>query len=152
MNKKQRILAGLGVAALVAGSGVAYAAWSATGTGSGAARAASAQALVVTAGTTTADLYPGFTQGDVFLRVTNPNPYGVNVTSLTPGTITTSAPGCAATNITIAPATGLNIPVAANASNFAVTVPNIVTMIAAAPDACQGVTFTINVTLGGVQV
>lgn len=152
MNRKQRILAGLGVAALVVGSGVAYASWTASGTGSGAAKAATAQALVVTAGTTTADLYPGFTQGDVFLRVTNPNPYGVNITSLTPGAITTSAPGCVSTNITIAAPTGLNIPVAANATNFAVTVPNIVTMIAAAPDACQGVTFTIAVTVAGTQV
>lgn len=152
MNRKHRILAALTAVAIVVGGGVAYATWTASGVGSGAAKAATSTALTVSAGTTTADLYPGFTQGDVFMTVSNPNPYPVNITSLTPGAITTSAPGCLATNITVATPTGLAIPVAANATNVAVTVPNIVTMIAAAPDACQGVTFTIAVTLAGTQV
>lgn len=151
MNRKQRIFAALGIAALVAGGGVAYASWSATGSGSGAARATSAVPLVVTSGTTTADLYPGFTQGDVFLTVNNPNPYPVRITSLTPGTITTSAPACAATNITILPVTGLSVLVPAATAAAAVTVPNVVTMGTGAPDACQGVTFTIGVTVAGIQ-
>jgi hypothetical protein len=152
MNLKRKILAALAVMAVIIGGGVAYAAWTAGGTGSGAAKAATAQPLVVTAGTTTADLYPGFTQGDVFLKVANPNPYAVNITSLTPGTITTSSGTCAASNITVAPATGLSINVPAGATAAAVTVPNIVSMIAAAPDACQNVTFTITVSVAGVQV
>lgn len=151
MNRKQRILAVITAVAIVVGGGVAYATWTATGSGSGAAKATTSAALTVSAGTTTADLYPGFTQGDVFMTVSNPNPYPVNITSLTPGAITTSAPGCVASNITVATPTGLSIPVAANATNVAVTVPNIVTMILAAPDACQGVTFTIAVTLTGTQ-
>lgn len=152
MNRKHRIFAVLTAVAIVVGGGVAYASWTATGAGSGAAKATTSAALTVSAGTTTADLYPGFTQGDVFMTVTNPNPFPVNITSLTPGAITTSAPGCVASNITVATPTGLSIPVAANATNVAVTVPNIVTMILAAPDACQGVTFTIAVTLTGTQV
>ena len=152
MNRKQRILAALAVAALVVGGGAAYASWTASGTGSGAAKAASATALTVSVGTTTADLYPGFTQGDVFMTVSNPNVYPVNITSLTPGAITTSSGTCAASNITVLPATGLSIPLTAGATNVPVTVPNIVTMINGAPDACQGVTFTIAVTLTGTQV
>jgi hypothetical protein len=152
MNRKQKFLATLAVMAVIVGGGVAYANWTASGTGSGAAKAAGATALTVNVGTTTADLYPGFTQGDVFMSVSNPNPYPVNITSLTPGAITSSSGTCAASNITVLPATGLSIPVAANATNVAVTVPNIVTMITTAPDACQGVTFTVAVTLAGVQV
>jgi hypothetical protein len=152
MSRKQRILAALAVTALVLGGGVAYAAWSASGTGSGAAKATTAQVLTVTAGTTTADLYPGFTQGDVFLTVNNPNPYPVRITGLTPGAVTTSSGTCTASNISILTATGLNITVPAATAAAAVTVPNIVTMAAAAPDACQGVTFTIAVTLAGTQI
>jgi hypothetical protein len=41
--------------------------------------------------------------------------------------------------------------VAANASNVANTIANVVTMVSGAPDGCQGVTFTIPLTLTGSQ-
>ena len=151
MNRMQRVVAVLAVMGIATGGGVAIAVWSATGAGSGPARAVTAQPLVATAGVATADLFPGFTQGDLFFSVRNPNPYPVTITSFTPGAITTSAPACANTNITVAPAIGLAIVVPAGATAAAVTVANIVSMLLTAPDACQGVTFTIAVTLTDTQ-
>jgi hypothetical protein len=65
--------------------------------------------------------------------------------------ITSSNPLCPATNITVAAATGLTIPVAAGATNAAGSILNVVTMDTGAPDACQGVSFTIALTLTGSQ-
>ncbi len=152
MNRTLQVVAALGIGALIAGGTATFASWSASGTGDATAGAAIARPLVVTAGTTTADLYPGFGLGDVFLTVDNPNPYPVVITAITPGAITSSAPACTASNVSVATATGLSIPVAAGALAAAVTVPNVVTMIAGAPDACQGVTFDVSVTLAGAQV
>ena len=67
------------------GVGVAFAACrTATGGGSGYTQATTAQALTtVDVSADTADqLYPGG-DGDVILRISNPNPYGVDVTSIT---------------------------------------------------------------------
>lgn len=138
--------------ALVAGGGAAWALWSANGTGSGRATALTAQSITVTAAAGPASLYPGATDGDITFTLTNPNPYPVQFTSMTAGAITTSNPACAITNISVAPATGLALNVAANATSALQTISNVVTMSAAAPDACQGVNFTIALTLTGVQV
>ena len=131
--------------------GVAFALWTQTGGGSGSATAVNAQASVVTVGTATADLYPGFTQGDVFFKVTNPNPYPVQFTGMTPGTVTSSDPtNCPASNVTVVTKTGLTIAVPAN-TTVAVDkkIDDVVTMVSAAPDGCQSKTFTIPVTLTG---
>ena len=133
-------------------AGLAVALWSANGTGSGNARALTAQTVTVNATTGTADLYPGFTGGDVHFTLTNTNPYPVTFDAMTPGAITSSAPGaCPASNVTAASATGLSLPVGANATSGAQSISNVVTMAAAAPDGCQGVTFTIALTLTGSQ-
>jgi hypothetical protein len=137
---------------LVAGGGAAWALWSANGTGGGRATALTAQSVTVTAAAGPASLYPGATDGDVTFTLTNPNPYPVQFTAMTAGAITTSNPACATTNISVAPATGLTLNVAANATSGLQTISNVVTMLAAAPDACQGVNFTIALTLTGAQV
>jgi hypothetical protein len=136
----------------LSGTAVAFALWSANGVGTSSAKALTAQSLTVTAATATADLYPGFTLGDIFFSVNNPNPYPVTITSMTPGTVTSSSPTlCPATNVTVASASGLNIPVAANSTASGQAIANVVTMASTAPDGCQGVTFTINLTLTGSQ-
>lgn len=133
-------------------AGLAVALWSANGTGSGNARALTAQTVTVNAATGTADLYPGFTGGDVHFTLTNTNPYPVTFDAMTPGAITSSAPGaCPASNVTASSATGLSLPVAANTTSGAQSIANVVTMAAGAPDGCQGVTFTIALTLTGSQ-
>jgi hypothetical protein len=138
--------------ALVAGGGAAWALWSANGTGSGRATALTAQSITVTAAAGPASLYPGATDGDITFTLTNPNPYPVQFTSMTAGAITTSNPACATSNISVAPATGLTINVAANATSALQTISNVVSMVPGAPDACQGVDFTIALTLTGAQV
>jgi hypothetical protein len=151
MDRKKKVAIGLVTAGLISAGGAA-ALWSASGTGSGTARSVTARATTVTAATGAADLYPGFAGGDVHFTLDNPNPYPVTFTSMTPGTISSVAPStCLPTNITVIGATGLNIPVAAGAMNVAASIPNVVTMIAAATDECQGVSFNITMTLTGAQ-
>ena len=72
--------------------------------------------------------------------------------SMTPGAITSSNPGaCPSSNVTASSATGLSLPVGANATSGAQSIANVVSMDNGAPDGCQGVTFTIALTLTGSQ-
>jgi hypothetical protein len=150
MDRKKKVAIGI-VTVVTLGAGAAAALWSASGSGSGTARSVSAQVITVTAATGAADLYPGFTGGAVHFTLSNPNPYPVTFTAMTAGTVSSSNPACAVTNISVGAPTGLSIPVAAGATNVAASIPNVVTMIAAAPDACQGVSFDIALTLTGAQ-
>jgi hypothetical protein len=149
-RKKLAILAAA-LAALLA-VGVAFATWTATGTGSGRAKAITAQQLTVTASTGTADLYPGFTQGDLYFTVTNPNPYGVDFTNFSSGTVTSSDPtNCPAANVTVT-ASGTITPtlhVNGNTTTAQTSIPDIVTMGLSAPNGCQGVQFDVALTLTG---
>lgn len=152
MNRRQ-IVASLVVAgAVMAHGGVSLASWTANGSGYSQSKASTAQMLVVTATTGAADLYPGFTGGRGYFTLTNPNPYPVTFTSMTAGTVTSSDPlGCPSSNVTAADATGLSLPAAANATSTTESIANVVTMVAGAPDACQGIIFKISLTLTGAQ-
>jgi hypothetical protein len=154
MIRKRTILTGTAVvtAAVLAG-GVAYALWTSSGAGSGRANSGSAVALTVTATTGAADLYPGFTAGDVSFTVTNPNPYAVTFTSMTtPGTAISSNPTlCPNLNVTAVGKTGLELVVAANSTSETLSIADVVTMISAAPDGCQDKTFDIALTLTGAS-
>lgn len=143
-------------AALVVGAftaSLAVAQWATEGAGEVEADSLSAVDLTVTARTGTADLYPGFADGDVFFTVTNANPYPVTLTGATFGTVTSSnTTACPSSNVTVdATSTGLSLTVPAN-SNAPHTIADVVTMAAAAPDGCQAKAFTIGVTLTGSQV
>jgi hypothetical protein len=147
------------VAALVGGmlaGTVAMAAWVATGTGTGSAQAITATDLVVTDGTASPDLYPGFTDGDLYLDVENPNPYDVTVTTVEQAVgIVTSDAGAACedadTGVSLDPgAIVLPVPVdiaAGDTESF--TVADVVNMTNASVDACQSATFSIPVTVTG---
>ena len=136
----------------ILGAGVAMAAWTQTGSGSGAAQAKTAVASVVTAGTTTADLYPGKTGGNLSMSITNPNPYPVTFTSATGGAITVDAghAGCTTTGVTVSTASFAGITVPAGSGGTALSAP-IVAMDNTSLNACQGATFTIAVTLSGTS-
>ncbi|MCA1843236.1 MAG: hypothetical protein LC792_08615 [Actinobacteria bacterium] len=142
------VIAGGGLTA----AGTAYALWSSTGTGSGRAATLSAQTLTVTAVTGTADLYPG-ASGKLSFTLTNPNPYPVTFTAMTPGTITSSNPAqCPASNLTVATfPSGLSLTVAANATSSTLSIPAAATLALAAPDGCQNKTFDVALTLTGTQ-
>lgn len=135
---------------------VVYAAWSAAGSGTGSAKALHAQGVTAAAGSGAADLYPGGT-GTLYYTLTNPNPYGITFSSVTFGTVVSSdSVNCPATNVTASTAT-LNlttspVTVAAGASGVAGSFAGTITMSHSAPDGCQGVTFTVPITLTGTQV
>jgi hypothetical protein len=156
-SRKLFIGAAAVVAAVVAGSGVAFAAWSASGSGSGAGAATVAQSLVVTPVTpagANASIYPGGPAGPVFLNIQNPNPYAVTITGLSWGSPTsTDVSTCASTNISLdagAPTTvSISVPAASTASN--VQVNGVLDLAHAAGNGCQGVAFDIPVTVTGAQ-
>lgn len=136
-------------------AGTAYAFWTgAAGTGSGSAAAATMQAVTVDALVAgdgpQATLVPGGT-ADVVLRITNPNPYAVQVYSVTAGgqaTADAAHPGCTTTGVTF---TGTSAPlspatyVAANSSTL-LTLPGTAAMDTTSLAACQGATFHLPVT------
>ena len=151
-TKSKKLVAGLMAGAAIATAGAAFAMWSSTGVGSGNAKALTAVNITVTASTGTADLYPGFTSGKVSFTSANTNPYPVTYTSMTSGTVTSSdQTNCPASNVTVANASGLSLLVPTGATAQAGTINNVVTMAAGAPDGCQGVVFTIGLTLSGSQ-
>ena len=159
MNKRTTALGGATLTVL-ASAGVAFALWSAQGTGSGRASATTAVSATVTpvdCATSPAcvDLYPGFAQGDVYFTITNANPYDITFTGMTAGDVTVDAlhaADCPATSITVdSPVTGLSLLAPASSTTAELSIDDVVTMIAAAPDGCQGATFDIELTLAGVQ-
>ncbi|MDQ0689860.1 hypothetical protein [Arthrobacter sp. W4I7] len=139
---------------IAAGAGTAYAYWSSAGIGSGSAAAGTMQAITVDAlvarDSPQATLVPGGTAA-VVLHLTNPNPYAVQVYSISPNgpaTADTAHPGCTTTGVTF---TGTSAPlspamfVAANSSTL-LTLPGSAAMDTTSLAACQGATFHLPVT------
>lgn len=132
--------------------GVAAALWSSSGTGAGGSQSRTAQTVTVAAATGTADLYPGFDDGDLHFTLANTNPYPITFTSADAGAITSSNPtGCPSSLLTVDDATGLSLDVAASDTSPTETIADVVSLDETAPDACQGVTFSIALTLTGSQ-
>jgi hypothetical protein len=132
------------------GASVAFAQWTATGAGTGFAKAATVEALSTQSATASGDLYPGGS-GDLNLMVHNPNPFPVTLSSVTPnGGVTSDSAACdqAGNGVSFGGVSGLAVSVAA-ASDTPVTLAHAVTMRSDAPDACQGATFRIPVSLNG---
>jgi hypothetical protein len=155
LSNKHRVIGGAVTLIVLGVVGLVYAAWTATGTGSGYAKAQNAQALttVDVSATTPATLYPG-ADGNVVLRISNPNPYPVQVTDVTGnGTITPDAghaAGCTTTGVTFDDQTGQAINVPANGETET-TLNNAAHMSNASSNGCQGATFTIPVSLTGAS-
>ena len=144
-----------GVLSLAIGAGTAYAYWAAEGSGGGSAGAGDMQTVTVDAlvpgDAPASTLIPGGT-ADVVLRVTNPNPYAVQVFGVTNnGTATAdnAHPLCTTTGVTFKdPPSPLSpaVSLAANSSTL-VTLPGAASMDATSQSACQGATFHLPVTL-----
>jgi hypothetical protein len=152
-RRRRAVVAVYTAAAVVATGGIGYAMWTASGSGPGQAKAVTKQALTVVAGSASAQLYPGGT-GDVVFSVTNPNPYNVSVNAWSGGAVssTSDTTNCPATNFTLNAGTITATTVNGGNGTGTVTVANGITMVSAAPDACQSVTVTVNATLTGTQV
>ncbi len=130
--------------------GVAYAAWTANGSGTGEAQATTAVDLAIEAGTAGTDLYPGAT-ADVLVNIANPNPYPVTLTSVSMGAVTSDMVGCtdavaADLSFTMTPGYSENIAASGGAVDSLV---GTVAMGNNSVDACQGATFTLNLTASG---
>ena len=144
---------------LLAGVGVAGAAWIASGTGPAAGQAGTAQPVVIAAATASADLYPGGS-GSVRLTVSNPNPYAVRLTQASFGAVTVapvSGRTCAASTsnvstVSAGPVTlGTPVDLAAGAASVPVVIPSALAMPTTAENGCQDATFTVAVTLTGTS-
>ena len=144
-----------GVLSLAIGAGTAYAFWAADGSGSGSAGAGDMQTVTVDALVPGDDpastLIPGGT-ADVVLRVRNPNPYAVQLYSVTnngQATADNAHPSCTTTGVSFAGSPGPLSPgvsLAANSSTL-VTLPGAASMDATSQTTCQGATFHLPVTL-----
>jgi len=138
----------------VAASAV-IAAWVTNGSGPGYAKAQTASNLTLSdaSASTTADLYPGAT-GSVKLKVTNPNPFPVRITSVAKqASAITSDKGAAcdaSTGVTFSDQTGLTLDVAAGATTT-FTLANAISMSNASDNSCQGALFTIPVNVTGAS-
>ena len=138
----------------VAASAV-IAAWVTNGTGPVYAKAQTSSNLTLSdaSASTTADLYPGAT-GSVKLKVTNPNPFPVRITSVAKqASAITSDKGAAcdaSTGVTFSDQTGLTLDVAAGAT-VTLTLANAISMSNASDNSCQGALFTIPVNVTGAS-
>ena len=150
---KKLSLASVLIGAMLAAS-VAFAAWTATGSGDGYAKATTAQPLATldVSASTPATLYPGAT-GNVKIKIDNPNPYPVRVTSVAGNGAITSDKGAAcdaSTGVTYTDQSSLTLDVGASTS-ATFTLAGSVSMSNASDDSCQDAVFTIPVTLSGAS-
>lgn len=152
MQRQKKLVITTAVLAVLFTATAAVALWNATATGSGQATATTAVSATISTASGDADLYPGVSTGDVSFTITNDNPYPVVFTDMTPGAVSSSdEANCPASNVTIDPATGLDLDVGAGATTATLGIEDVVSMAEAAPDECQGATFTIALELSGLQ-
>jgi hypothetical protein len=153
-TRKRRLITGLSAMLVLGVAGLVYAAWTTNGSGSGYAKAGTAQALttVDVSATTAATLYPG-ADGNVLLKINNPNPYPVRVTDVTGnGTVTADSghAACVTTGVTFTDQHSQTIDIAAGAQTQT-TLTGAAHMSNASDNGCQGATFTIPVSLVGAS-
>jgi len=153
-TRMRQLVAGLLTLLVFGMVGLVYAAWTTSGSGSGYAKAGSAQALttVDVSASTAATLYPG-ANGDVLIKVNNPNPYPVRVTDVTGnGTITADSghATCVTSGVTFTDQHSQTIDIPAS-SQTQTTLAGAAHMSNASDNGCQGATFTIPVSITGTS-
>ncbi len=140
---------------LVLSTGTAYAFWTVYGSGTGNADAATAQPVTVSV-QVDGQLYPGVKR-PVTPTFSNPNPFPVTLTSVTPTDIEiTGATGCTKANAAVAFA-GLSgswtVPAKSGGANGTLTPTTAtaegVSMGSTSDTACQGATFTAQYSVAG---
>jgi hypothetical protein len=140
---------------VVATTAVTFGSWtvsSSAGSGYSKAKVASSLTLSDASASTTAQLYPGGT-GDIWIKVTNSNPFAVTVTSVTGAGTITSDKGAAcdaATGVTFTNTTGLTQAVGAGAT-VTFSLAGKVAMSNASDNSCQGAVFTVPITLAATS-
>ncbi len=149
------------VAITFAAASTALAYWTTTGSGSGSGTTGNTQSITLSPGTPTAPLYPGG-QGDVAVRVDNPNPFRVEIGSLSLSTgqgtagyqVDAGNAGCATSALSFTTQTnggaGWFVPpkVGSTDGSLSLDLASALTMSMSAANACQGATFNIYLTAG----
>jgi hypothetical protein len=153
-HRLRRLTTGSILVGVLAVGSIAYAAWTVSGAGSGYAQATTSQVLttVDASAATTAQLYPGAT-GDVKLRIDNPNPFAVRVTTVSGNGAIVSNKGAAcdaSTGVSFTDQTGQTLDVPGG-SAVTFTLTGSVSMSNASDNSCQGAIFTIPVVLSGAS-
>jgi hypothetical protein len=157
---RQRRMIKLGVTLLVLGAvGFVYAQWTTNGTGSGYAKAGQETDLstVDVSADVTSDpnsqLYPG-TNGDVVIKIHNPNHYSVTVTQISTGTGSVTSSGgngtCTTNAVSLNSPQSVSITVPANSDSAETHLANAAHM-GNSDNGCQNATFTIPVNLTGAS-
>jgi hypothetical protein len=141
---------------VVGATGVAFAYWARSGGGSGSATTGTTQAVTLTPGTASSQLYPGGTSA-VAVTVTNPNPGTVQVGSIsldtTQGTAgfavdgAHAACGLATLSFTTQTNGGAGWTIPASGSSV-LSLANSLSMSTTAANACQGASFTVYLKVG----
>lgn len=155
MNRsKKLVIGGAVLAALVGIAGTAYALWTSDAVGEGRATAQTAVDATVNPSGGSPDLYPGFTNGDLYFTIDNTNDYDIRYASMVADTIESSNEvACPSTNVTVDDVpSGLTLLSPANDETEQLTIANVVNMVEGAPDTCQGVSFDVALVLTGTQV
>jgi hypothetical protein len=152
-------LAGLAAILLVTASALGF--WKATGTGSASGGTAGALTVSFSAGSPGGRLRPGGST-DVALRIENPNPYGIRVTSLVldggQGSggfdVDGSHGGCGLSALSFTAQTNggagwsVGPRVGSTDGSLNVDLPNALAMATSAAAACQGASFTVHLVAG----
>jgi hypothetical protein len=152
---KTRLALALSAVAVMATTAVTFGSWSVSssaGSGYSKAKVASSLTLSDASASTTAQLYPGGT-GDIWIKVTNSNPFAVTVTSVTGASTISSDKGAAcdaATGVTFTNTTGLTQAVGAGAT-VTFSLAGKVAMSNASDNSCQGAVFTVPITLAATS-
>lgn len=153
MRRPLRLCALTGVLAVALASGGLAGAWLTTvADGTGSATTSGMQAVTVAALTggdaPSTELVPGGT-ADVVLRVSNPNPYAVVLTSASgigAVGVTGGVGACPSSGVTFTNQTGLAITIPAS-SDTLVHLAGAASMSATSPTGCQGATFGLPVAI-----
>lgn len=161
MNKHRRprprrlprsgVILGLTAAVVLAGAGSAAAYWRTTGTGTGSAGAGTLTGVTfTTTGTVSGPLYPNGVF-NLALSVSRDATKSYTIQTMTRGSVVSSDPtNCSASWVTVANNVPLSQAVTKGSGAVNFTVTSAVSMAADAPSKCQGVTFTVPMTLSGV--
>ena len=149
-QRMRQAVAAAAVLGLTAGAGVAVAQWSSVAVGGSSVTAATAVTVQVRGGAVDADLYPGFTAGDLAVRLDNLNPYPVRFTALDGGAVTPSTQACPGDAVQVDDQ-AVDLLVPAGASDAPAVLADVVRMDPDAPEGCMGATFAIEVHLTGSQ-
>ncbi len=147
---RRKLAFALSVLSIVVAAAVTFGSWSLSGNGNAYTKAVTPANLTLNdaSASTVAQLYPGGS-GDVKVSVTNPNAFGVTITTVTGiGTITSDkGAACdASTGVTYTNQSGLSLSLAAGASQI-FTLTGAAAMSNASVDACKGAIFTIPVSV-----